>query len=85
MESVITAKGQTTIPKAIREHLHLKPGQRVKYFVHPDGTVVLLPTVPVTVLRGILKWNGPPATLEEMDAAIAEGAAIGVVEPRKRR
>jgi AbrB family looped-hinge helix DNA binding protein len=32
MESAITVKGQATIPKAIREHLHLKPGDRVKCF-----------------------------------------------------
>ena len=36
MESSITAKGQATIPKAIRDHLRLKPGDRVKFFVHPD-------------------------------------------------
>ena len=41
MESAITAKGQATIPKAIREHLRLKPGDRVKFFMHPDGSVVL--------------------------------------------
>ena len=29
MESAITVKGQATIPKAIREHLRLKPGDRV--------------------------------------------------------
>ena len=85
MDSVITAKGQTTIPKAVREHLKLKPGQRVKYFIHPDGSVVLLPMLPVTALRGILRWQGPPATLEEMDKAIAEGAAAGVVKPQRPR
>jgi AbrB family looped-hinge helix DNA binding protein len=55
MESVITLKGQATIPKAIREHLRLKPGDRVKFFVHPDGTVVLLPKIPVSALRAMLK------------------------------
>jgi len=43
MESAITVKGQATIPKPIREHLGLQPGDRVKFFVHPDGSVVLLP------------------------------------------
>lgn len=52
MESAITVKGQATIPKAVREHLGLKPGDRVKFFLHPDGTVVLLPKLPVTALRG---------------------------------
>jgi antitoxin PrlF len=54
MESTVTGRGQMTIPKAIREHLGLKPGDRVKFFVHPDGSVVLLPKVPVTALRGML-------------------------------
>ena len=55
MESAINVKGQATIPKAIREHLGLKPGDRVKFFVHPDGTVVLLPKVSASALHGILK------------------------------
>jgi AbrB family looped-hinge helix DNA binding protein len=55
MESAITVKGRVTIPKAIREHLQLKPRDRVKFFVHPDGSVVLLPKLPVSALRGMLK------------------------------
>jgi AbrB family looped-hinge helix DNA binding protein len=84
VDSVITAKGQTTIPKAIREHLHLRPGQRVKYFIHPDGTVVLLPTLPVTALRGIVPAPDRPVTLEEMDDAIAAGAIDGALPPKRR-
>ena len=55
MESAITVKGQATIPKAIREHLGLRPGDRVKFYVHPDASVVLLSKLPVTTLRGMLK------------------------------
>ncbi|MBV9374336.1 MAG: type II toxin-antitoxin system PrlF family antitoxin [Alphaproteobacteria bacterium] len=55
MESALTSKGQATIPKAIRDHLHLRPGDRVKFFVHPDGTVVLLPKLPPFALRGVVK------------------------------
>jgi antitoxin PrlF len=84
MESAITSKGQVTIPKAIREYLHVKPGDRVKFFMHPDGTVVLLPKLPVTALRGLLRWRGPPATLEEMDEAIAAGASEGNTPPKQR-
>jgi AbrB family looped-hinge helix DNA binding protein len=43
MESALSIKGQATIPKAIRDHLHLEPGDRIKFFVHPDGSVVILP------------------------------------------
>ncbi|MGA2905077.1 MAG: AbrB/MazE/SpoVT family DNA-binding domain-containing protein [Candidatus Korobacteraceae bacterium] len=83
MESAITSKGQATIPKAVRDHLHLKCGDRVKFFVHPDGTVVLLPKVPVSALRGMLKsLRAPvtPVTIEEM----REAAAAGAVGSRRR-
>ena len=76
MDSAITVKGQATIPKAIREHLRLKPGDRVKFFVHPDGSVVLLPKLPATALRGILKSKRTrPVTLSEMNEAAAAGAS----------
>ena len=67
MESVITTKGRVTIPNAIREHLGLKPGDRIKFFVHPNGSVVLLPKLPVSALRGIVKPRQPPVTIEEME------------------
>ncbi len=75
MESAITVKGQATIPKIVREHLHLKPGDRVKFFFHPDGTVVMLPKLPVSTLRGMLPRARRPVSLARMREAIAEGAA----------
>ena len=79
MESALTSKGQATIPKAVREHLRLKPGARVKFFVHPDGTVVLLPKLPNSSLRGFVKSRrGRPASVEEMHGAIAARAAKGI-------
>jgi AbrB family looped-hinge helix DNA binding protein len=74
MESAVTSKGQATIPKAIREHLRLKPGDRIKFFIHRDGSVVLLPKMPVAELRGFIKHHGRPITLDEMNEAVAEGA-----------
>ena len=76
MESAITIKGQATIPKAIREHLRLKPGDRVKFFVHPDGTVVLLPKLPASALRGMIRSRrNKPVAVKQMNEAIAKGAA----------
>ena len=78
MESALSIKGQATIPKAVREHLHLKPGDRVKFFVHPDGSVVILPKLPTSALRGMVSSRlGRPATLDEMDEAIVAGASRG--------
>ena len=85
MESAITIKGQATIPKFIREHLGLQPGDRVKFFVHPDGSVVLLPKLPASAVRGIVKSRNPrPVTTEQMTAAAAEGA-LGRSSRRRRR
>jgi len=85
IESAITVKGQATIPKAIREHLKLKPGDRVKFFVHPDGSVVLLPKLPARALRGIVKSRRrSPVSIAEMTEAVAEGAA-GVARRATRR
>jgi AbrB family looped-hinge helix DNA binding protein len=48
-----------TLPKPIRDHLGVKPGDKVKLFVNPDGTMVLLPARPITDLRGMLAYAGP--------------------------
>jgi antitoxin PrlF len=84
MESAITTKGQATIPKAIRDYLGVKPGDRIKFFLHPNGSVVILPKLPASALRGMLKTARPPVTIEEMDEAIASGAAESALR-RKRR
>jgi len=83
MESAITVKGQATIPKAIREYLGLKPGDRVKFFMHPDGSVVLLPKLPASALRGMLKPRRRGVTIDDMTEAAAAGASEGT--RRKRR
>jgi len=83
LESAITTKGQATIPKAIREHLGLKSGDRVKFFIHPDGSVVLLPKRSASVLRGIVKPRRRRASIEEMKEAAAAGAAADEL-PRRR-
>jgi antitoxin PrlF len=84
MESAITTKGQATIPKAIREYLGVKPGDRIKFFFHPNGSVVILPKLPASALHGMLKTSRPPVTIEGMDEAIASGAAEAALR-RKRR
>ena len=85
METAITVKGQATIPKAIREHLGLKPGDRVKFFLHPDGTVVLLPKLPARSLRGMVRARRRrPVTIDQMTKATAEGAS-GTTRRAKRQ
>jgi antitoxin PrlF len=40
-EATLTAKGQTTIPKAIRESLGMRAGDRISFTLMPDGIVVM--------------------------------------------
>jgi AbrB family looped-hinge helix DNA binding protein len=74
--ATITSKGQTTIPKEIREKLGLHPGDKVDFVMGGDGIVTLRPiTIDIRDLCGFLKKKGQRVvTLEEMDAAIVEGA-----------
>lgn len=73
MEATLSSKGQATIPKAVRERLHLKPGDRFKFFFHPDG-VIILPKIPTSRLKGIIPKPAKPVSLEQIDAAIEAGA-----------
>jgi antitoxin PrlF len=57
--ATITSKGQTTIPREIRDHLHLRPGDRVDFIVEADGRVSIEPaTMDVGALKGILHRPG---------------------------
>lgn len=76
VESTITSKGQTTLPKRVRDALGLKTGDRVRYVVF-DGEVRLLRQRPIGELFGMLKHDGPPVSLGAMDRAVAEGATEG--------
>lgn len=38
--SKITSKSQTVIPRVVREKLGLKPGDRVRYALTPNGVVL---------------------------------------------
>lgn len=72
--STMSSKGQTVIPKAIRERLGLQPGDAVDFVVQDDGDVVLRPALEdVRRLKGVLRRAGRAAvTVQEMDRVIRE-------------
>ena len=73
IESRITIKGQTTLPKAVRDSLAVKAGDKVRYVIVDEG-VLIIPVRPTSRLFRSLKYDGPPVSLEAMDSAAAEGA-----------
>ncbi|MCE2458928.1 MAG: type II toxin-antitoxin system PrlF family antitoxin [Dehalococcoidia bacterium] len=75
-ESRITIKGQTTLPRGVRDSLALKAGDKVRYVIL-DGGALIMPVRPTSRLFGSMKYDGPPVSLEEMEDSIAEGAVEG--------
>jgi AbrB family looped-hinge helix DNA binding protein len=58
-QSAVSSKGQTVIPKEIREALGLKEGQKLAWTLRGEMlTVFPIPEDPVRALRGILKGHG---------------------------
>ena len=73
MEATLSSKGQATIPKAVRERLQIRPGDRFKFFFHPDG-VMILPKIPTRRLKGSVPKLARAVSLKEIDHAIEKGA-----------
>jgi AbrB family looped-hinge helix DNA binding protein len=70
----LSSKGQVIIPKAVRDRHGWATGLELE--VEDRGDAVVLrpakPFPPTTFeeVRGCLKYDGPPLTIEEMDEAV---------------
>lgn len=74
--ATLTSKGQTTIPKAVREYLRLRPGDRMEFILEGNGRVVLVPAVvDARELKGILPPPRKPVTIEKMKKVIRKRGA----------
>ena len=82
MEATLSSKGQATIPKAVRDRLRLKPGDRFKFFFHPDG-VIILPKISTYKLKGMIPKPSQAVSLDQIDAAIEAGATERFRRPKK--
>lgn len=67
-EATLTSKGQTTIPKDIRDSLAMKTGDRMTFTLMPDATVVMrVKTKSITNLAGVLHKKGrKPVPVEQL-------------------
>lgn len=58
-DATLTSKGQTTIPKEIRDSLGIKPGDRMTFTQMPDGTVLMrVKTKSIVDIAGKLHKKG---------------------------
>lgn len=70
--STLTSKGQTTVPKEIRDYLKLQAGDQIDFLIRSDGSVVVRQaTLHVRELKGILhRKNMKPVSVDAMNEAI---------------
>ena len=74
--ATMTSKGQVTIPREVRDDLGLAAGTRVSFTKNVDGDYVLrCERQSVKGLAGCFHWNGPPKSLDDMEAGITTGAS----------
>jgi AbrB family looped-hinge helix DNA binding protein len=52
MQTTISSKFQVVIPKKVREHMKLRPKQKLTV-IEKDGMLIMLPQQPLKALRGI--------------------------------
>jgi AbrB family looped-hinge helix DNA binding protein len=76
--TTVSTKGQIILPKAIRQQRRWEPGTQLVVEDTVDGVLLkaaplFAPTRPKDVF-GSLGHAGPPKTLEEMEAGIADEA-----------
>ena len=67
-ESTVTAKGQTTVPRHVRDQIGAGPGTRLLWHVLPDGRLIVrAKTHSVLDLGGSMKSpKKQPVSLEAM-------------------
>jgi len=72
--ATLTSKGQTVIPKAIRDHLGLHPGDALDFVVQDNGDVLIRPaTEDIRRLKGLLHRPGRlSVSVREMNQAIRD-------------
>jgi AbrB family looped-hinge helix DNA binding protein len=81
LTTVVSTKGQVILPKAIREKRDWRAGTRLVVEETPQGVLLrrarVFPETRPENVRGVLRYEGPPKTIEEMNA--------GIVAEAKRR
>jgi AbrB family looped-hinge helix DNA binding protein len=74
--ATVTSKGQVTIPVEIRRKLDIQPGTKLEFLSDGNGVFrVVRKKRSIMELHGVIAYDGPPASIEEMDEAIARAVS----------
>jgi AbrB family looped-hinge helix DNA binding protein len=76
MRTKLSTKGQVILPKAIRDRRHWTPGTELVVEDRPEGVMLKSAdkkkTHKLADFAGMLKYKGPPKSIDEMNAAIVD-------------
>lgn len=75
--TTVTSKGQITLPKEVRDHLHIREGDRLDFRIEKDGSVRLAPVSgSVRDLYGCFRRTDIPVpSLEDLEETLMESLA----------
>ena len=75
MHSIVTEKGQITIPVEVRKALNLRPGEKVVFFAGESGEFTVRRVGSIQEMAGCLAGFDLPKTDEEMNQILVDHAA----------
>lgn len=74
--SILTTKGQTTIPLKIRSYLGLHSGDKIEFLIDKEGKVIIMPlSLDASILKGSLPKPAKKVSVEDMRRVIAKRGA----------
>jgi AbrB family looped-hinge helix DNA binding protein len=72
----LTSKGQTTIPRSIRQYLGLHTGDKIEFLIEESGRVILTPlTTDVREVKSMLPKSKKSVSIKQMNKVIAKRGA----------
>ena len=83
--STLTSKGQTTIPKSVRDALHLNTNDKIAYELHDDKFIIYPLSGDITSLRGSLKVSEKPLDFKDIRKKVVNSRserAVGKVNSK---
>ncbi|MDH5669449.1 MAG: AbrB/MazE/SpoVT family DNA-binding domain-containing protein [Nitrospira sp.] len=75
LESTITRKGQVTIPKAIRDRLGVKEGEKVLFVMRGEEVVLKVVKGTILDLKGSVKPSARPEDFEKIRRSVRQSVA----------
>ena len=78
--SILTKKGQTTIPKGVREFLGIKPNDKILYLIEGNKVVIKPLKGNILDLKGSVKTKDKPINFKKVRSVTKKKLARKIVE-----